>query len=55
MFTDEATIESPQLKLPADLLAEVSRRKNQKQPADFHVDGWKPSLLERLGRMFGMG
>jgi len=55
MFTYEATIESPQLKLPADLLAEVSRRKNQKQPADFHVDGWKTSLLERLGRMFGLG
>ena len=55
MFTDEATIESPQLKVPADLLAEVSRRKKQKQPSDFHVDGWKPSLLERLGRMLGLG
>jgi hypothetical protein len=53
MFTDEATIESPQLKVPADLLAEVSRRK--KQQSDFHVDGWKPSLLERLARMLGLG
>lgn len=52
MFTDEATIEAPQLKLPPDLLAEVSRRK--KQPTDFSVDAMKPGLLERLARMFGL-
>ncbi len=53
MLTDEATIEAPQLKLPPDLVAEVSRRK--KQQTDFGVDGWKPSFLERLARMFGLG
>ena len=49
MFSEDATIESQQLKLPAELLVEVSRRK--KQPTDYGVDGWKPSLLERLARM----
>jgi len=53
MLSEDATLETPQLKLPADLLAEVSRRKRQ-QP-DFGVDGWKPSLLERLARMLGLG
>lgn len=53
MFPEDATIEAPQLKLPADLLAEVGRRK--KQHTDFGVDGWKPSLLERLARLFGLG
>ena len=53
MFTKEATAEVPQLRLPADLVAEVSRRKSH-QP-DFRVDGWKPSLLERLARLFGLG
>ena len=38
---------------PADLLAEVGRRK--KQQSDYRVDGWKPSLLERLARMLGLG
>jgi hypothetical protein len=49
----EDTIEAPQLKLPAELLAEMGRRK--KQQTDYRVDGWKPSLLERLARMFGLG
>jgi len=48
----EETIEAPQLKLPPDLLAEVARRK--KPQTDYGVDGWKPSLLERLARLFGM-
>ncbi len=52
MAIDEATIETPQLKLPAELLAEVSRRK--KQQTDFSVDGWKPGLIERLARLFGL-
>jgi hypothetical protein len=52
MFSEEATIEAPQLKLPAELL-EVARRK--KQSTDFRVDGWKPSFLERLARLFGLG
>ena len=52
MLSEDATIEAPQLKLPAELL-EVSRRK--KQPTDYRVDGWKPSLLERLAQLFGLG
>jgi hypothetical protein len=53
MFAKEATAEVPQLHLPADLLAEVSRRGKNHQ-ADFRVDGWKPTLLERLARLFGL-
>ncbi|MBV8343183.1 MAG: hypothetical protein JO173_12470, partial [Gammaproteobacteria bacterium] len=34
MYADEATVESPQLNLPADLLAEVSRR-NKARGTDF--------------------
>jgi hypothetical protein len=52
MFSED-TIEAPALKLPADLLAELGRRK--KQQSDYRVDGWKPSLLERLARMLGLG
>jgi hypothetical protein len=53
MLMEEATAEVPQLQLPADLLAEVSCRK-QGLHTDFHVDGWKPSLLERVARMLGL-
>ena len=49
----EETIEAPQLKLPADLLAEVSRR-NKGRATDFRVEGWTPSLMERLLRLFGL-
>ena len=49
----EDTIEAPQLKLPADLLAEVSRR-NKGRTADFRVEGWKPSLMERLLKILGL-
>ncbi|HTD30129.1 MAG TPA: hypothetical protein VK650_01115 [Steroidobacteraceae bacterium] len=52
MLSQDSTIEAPQLKLPAELLSEVSRRK--KQQTDFRVDGWKPSLLERLAKLFGL-
>jgi hypothetical protein len=52
MFSED-TIEAPALKLPAELLSEVGRRK--KQQSDYRVDGWKPSLLERLARMLGLG
>jgi hypothetical protein len=40
------------LKLPAELLAELKR--HAKQKTDFHVEGWKPSLLERLLGMLGL-
>ena len=48
----EQTVEVPNLKLPPDLIAEVGRRGKIKP--DFLVEGWKPSLLERLARMLGL-
>ena len=48
----EDTIEAPQLKLPADLLAEVSR--NKRRTNDFRVEGWKPSFMERILKIFGL-
>ena len=53
MFHEDVTAEVPKLNLPADLVAEVSRR-SKKTQKDFRVDGWKPSLLERLRRLFGL-
>ena len=55
MFSDDASVQVPKLNLPAELVAEVSRRNPNKRPADFRVDGWKPTLLERIARMFGLG
>jgi hypothetical protein len=52
MLTDEVTVEAPQLLLPPELLAEVSRNRKP-QPVDFRVDAFKPSLIERLARVFG--
>jgi hypothetical protein len=40
------------LKLPPELVAELKRCGNKKP--DFHVEGWKPSLLERLLGVFGL-
>jgi hypothetical protein len=40
------------LKLPAELLAEIKR--HAKHKPDFGVEGWKPSLLERLLGMLGL-
>jgi hypothetical protein len=40
------------LKLPPELVAEL--RRHAKTKPDFHVEGWKPSLLERLLRVFGL-
>ena len=40
------------LKLPAELLAELKRHTKKKE--DFRVEGWKPSLLERLLGMLGL-
>jgi hypothetical protein len=54
MYSDEVSAEVPQLNLPADLLAEVNRRKNARE-LDFRVEGWQPSFLERLARMLGLG
>ena len=53
MYSEEVTAENPQLNLPADLLAEIGRR-HDGRAADFRVEGWQPSLLERLARMLGL-
>jgi hypothetical protein len=55
MFSREATGEVPKLNLPPELLAEVARRNTGKHPPDFRVEGLKPSLMERLARMLGLG
>ena len=55
MISEDITTEVPQLDVPADLLAEVSRRNADPQQTDFGVDSWKPSLLERFARMLGFG
>jgi hypothetical protein len=53
MYAEDATYESPKLNLPADLKAEISRRAAARV-GDFRVDGWKPSLLERIAKLFGL-
>ena len=55
MFSEDVTVDVPKLDLPADLLAEVARRNRKRQPPDFSVEGMKPSLLERLAQMLGLG
>jgi hypothetical protein len=42
---------SKQLRLPADLLAEVQRRGPVRKD-DLRVEGWKPSILRRLLALF---
>jgi len=54
MLSKDATVDVPKLNLPADLLAEVSRRRNARQ-TDFRIEGLKPSLLERLAQLLGLG
>jgi hypothetical protein len=53
MLSKDATVDVPKLNLPADLVAEV-RRRNKPNKTDFHIEGLKPSLLERLARMLGL-
>jgi hypothetical protein len=48
-MTPESRTES-ELHLPKDLLLEVQRNQ-QSRRGNFHVEGWKPSLVER---MFGI-
>lgn len=55
MLPDEPTTEVAQLKLPPDLLAAVARPDNHQGAKDFSVDGWSPTMLERLARMLGLG
>jgi hypothetical protein len=47
MHAEPVTAEVPQLKLPQELLTEVSRR-GTKNKTDFRVEGWKPSFFGRL-------
>jgi len=55
MLSEEATVEVPKLNLPPDLVAEIARRNPSRRQTDFRVEGLKPSLLERLARMLGLG
>jgi hypothetical protein len=41
----------PELTLPKDLLSEVQRNL-QGRRGDFHVEGWKPSLVARMLGLF---
>jgi hypothetical protein len=54
MYADDATLEHPALNIPEELLGEATRRAKERAN-DFGVDGWKPSLFERLTRLFGLG
>jgi len=42
------------LKLPPELLAAAKRCGIDRLP-DFSIEGWKPTLLERIARLFGRG
>jgi hypothetical protein len=42
------------LKLSPELLA-AAKRCGKDRPLDFKVEGWKPTLWERLARLFGRG
>jgi hypothetical protein len=53
MFSEEATTEVAQLQLPPDLLAAVARPANG-HSQDLRVDGWSPSLMERLAQLLGL-
>ena len=52
-YSKDGTGDVPKFKLPADLVAEIMAR-NKSPQTDLRVDGWKPSLLERLARMLGL-
>ncbi len=49
MHADSVTAEVPTLKLPQDLVTEVSKRASSaKEKNAFRVEGWRPSLFGRL-------
>jgi hypothetical protein len=52
MYAGDPALEDPTLDLPADLVAE--RRRSGTARTDFRVEGWKPTLMERLARMLGL-
>jgi hypothetical protein len=37
-----------ELTLPKDLLSEVQRHLPARRGGDFHVEGWKPSLVSKM-------
>ncbi|HXY77010.1 MAG TPA: hypothetical protein VEH54_08870 [Steroidobacteraceae bacterium] len=49
MQSEEITVETAQLKIPAELLAELSGG-NAGRKTDYGVDAWKPSFLEWLAK-----
>ncbi len=51
MHADSATAEVPALKLPPELVTELTKRAS-KPKHDFRVEGWKPSLLGRVVELF---
>jgi hypothetical protein len=53
MSEEEITTEVAQLQLPPELLDAV--RPDATEATDFKVDGWTPSLMQRLARLFGLG
>jgi hypothetical protein len=54
LSNEAATAEVPQLKLPPELVAEVSRTQAGRK-MDFRVAAFKPTLWERLARLLGLG
>jgi hypothetical protein len=54
MLADDVTAEVAHLQLHPDLLAAVGRPQANTSK-DFRVDGWTPSLMERLARLLGLG
>lgn len=53
MHAEHQLADTATLKLPVELLAEL-KRQAPKPHNDFRVEGWKPSLLERLLGVFGL-
>ena len=49
----DATVESPQLNLPPELVAEVSRT-YKGRGHDFKVAAFQPTLWERIARLLGL-
>jgi hypothetical protein len=52
MFAKDSTVETPQLNLPPELLAEV-RRTHKGHRNDFKVAAFQPTLWEKLARLLG--
>jgi hypothetical protein len=54
MQVPPAVADTATLKLPPELLA-AAKRLDKDRTHDFMVEGWKPTLLERIARLFGRG